>query len=234
MRIYIFIAMLSFPFFLNAQIEIGFRAGANMAEADLQRLYDKPFELESMRGIQASLFANFQLGSSFALQPEISYSQKGFEASWNNADSSYTLRTNYFEVPLMLEFGIPIGKNLRIFGNAGPNASYLFNAKEEFFDNVNETFSITDYNFQEENMLERLDLGVNFGGGISVRINRWKIMADARYNIGLLSLIEVDSANNFFETAKNKVTNIAIGASYTLIGNKNTFTPAPTTGGNYY
>jgi len=233
MRIYTFIAMLCFPFFLNAQIEIGFRAGANMAEADLQRLYDKPFELESMKGIQASLFVNFQLGSSIALQPEVSYSQKGFEASWNNADSSYTLRTNYFEMPLMLEFGIPIGKNLRVFGNAGPNASYLFNAKEEFHDNVNETFSITDYNFQEENMLERLDLGVNFGGGISVRIKRWKIMADARYNIGLLNLIEIDSANNFFETAKNKVTNIAIGASYTLIGNKNTFTPAPSTG-NYY
>jgi len=82
-------------------------------------------------------------------------------------------------------------------------------------------------------MLERLDLGVNFGGGISVRINRWKIMADARYNIGLLSLIEVNSASNFFETAKNKVTNIALGASYTLIGNKNTFTPAPSTESYY-
>ena len=82
-------------------------------------------------------------------------------------------------------------------------------------------------------MLERLDLGVNFGGGISVRVNRWKFMADARYNIGLLSLIEVDSASSFFETAKNKVTNIALGASYTLIGNNNSFTPAPTTG-KYY
>ena len=233
MRIYTFIALLCFPFFLSAQVEIGFRAGANLAEADLRRFSNLPFELESMQGIQASLFANFQLGSAIAIQPEISYSQKGFEASWNNADSSYTLRSNYFEVPLMIEYGFPIGKNFRIFGNAGPNASYLFNAQEEFHDKINETFSITDYEFGDENMLERLDLGVNFGGGISVRVNRWKFMADARYNIGLLSLIEVDSASSFFETAKNKVTNIALGASYTLIGNNNSFTPAPTTG-KYY
>jgi len=233
MRIYIFVALLCFPFFLSAQVEIGFRAGANLAEADLQRLYDKPFELESMNGIQASLFVNFQLGSAIALQPEISYSQKGFEASWNNADSSYTLRTNYFEVPLMIEFGFPIGKNLRVFGNAGPNASYLFNAQEEFHDKINETFSISDFDFEEENMLERLDLGVNFGGGVSFRVNRWKFMADARYNIGLLNLIEVNSASSFFETAKNKVTNIALGASYTLLGNKKDFTPTPTTG-RYY
>ena len=234
MRIYTIIALLCFPFFLSAQMEIGFRAGANMAEADLQRLYDKPFELESMQGIQASIFVNFQLGPSIALQPEVSYSQKGFQASWNNADSSYLLRTNYFEVPLMLEFGIPVGKNLRVFGNVGPNASYLFDAQEEFQDNVNEIFTISEFNFEEENMLERLDIGVNFGGGISFRINRWKIMADARYNIGLLKLIEVDSANSFFETAKNKVTNIAIGASYTLIGNTNSFTPAPSSTGKYY
>ena len=221
--------MLCFPFFLSAQVEIGFRAGANLAEADLQRFSNKPFDLESMKGINAGLFASFHLGSSISLQPEISYSQKGFEASWENADSSYTLRTDYFELPLLLEFGFPIGKSLRIFGNAGPNASYLFNAKEEFHDKINDDFSITDYNFEEENMLERLDLGINFGGGISVQVDRWKFIADVRYNIGLLKLIEIESANNFFESAKNKVTNIALGVSYTLIGHKNTFNPAPTT-----
>lgn len=232
MRIYTVlatIALLTFPFLLSAQVEIGIRAGANMSEADLQRFYEQPFELESMKGIQISIFGNFQIGSQFALQPEISYSQKGFEASWNNADSAYVLRTNYFEVPFLLEFGVPVGKNLRIFGNAGPNASYLYNAQEEFIDKINNVITNSDYDFNTENAIERLDLGVNFGGGISFRINRWKIMADARYNIGLLQLIDVDSANSFIQTAKNKVTNISIGASYTLVGNKNTFTPTPTT-----
>lgn len=215
----IFLLLLAFPTFLTAQLELGFRAGLNMSEANLQTTNGDLLEAARINGVNAGIFANIQIGSIIALQPEITFSQKGFKASWNTSDSSAILNANYLDMPIMLELGFGLGDNFRIFANAGPNVSYLLDAEEQFYDAVNDETMTTPFNLDEA-ALERLDIGVNFGGGISLRINRWKYTLDARYNMGLKEILATEDAMSFVNNAKHRVTNISFGISYFVFGGK--------------
>ncbi|HFC01390.1 MAG TPA: PorT family protein, partial [Phaeodactylibacter sp.] len=176
-------------------------------------------EAARINGINAGLFANIQLGSIIALQPEVTFSQKGFKASWNTSDSSATLNTNYLDMPIMIEAGFALGDNFRVFANAGPNVSYLLDAQEQFYDAANGETMTIPFNLDEA-ALERLDVGLNFGGGISLRVNRWKYTLDARYNMGLKEVLATEDVMSFVNKAKNRVTNISFGISYFVFGGK--------------
>lgn len=218
MRKLIIFCLFAFPTFLTAQLELGFRAGLNMSEAsDLRATNGDLLEAAKLNGINAGVFANIQLGSIVALQPEVTFSQKGFTATWDSSDSSSTLNTSYLDMPLMIEAGFAMGKNFRVFANAGPNVSYLIKAEEEFYNSMNGETTTTEYNFDVES-LERLDVGINFGGGISLKMNRWKYTLDARYNMGLKEIMATENAMDFVDKAKHRVTNISIGISYFVFG----------------
>ena len=234
MKKLIILCLFSFPTLLSAQLELGFRAGLNMSEAtDLRATNGDIIEAAQLNGINAGIFANFQLGSIVALQPEVTFSQKGFTASWDNSDSSSTLNTSYLDMPLMIEAGFAMGKNFRVFANAGPNVSYLIKAEEEFYNSMNGETTTTEYNFDIES-LERLDIGVNFGGGISFRTNRWKYTLDARYNMGLKEIMATENAMDFVENAKHRVTNISIGISYFVFGGAKKMINTTKEVGKYY
>lgn len=218
MRKLIIFCLFALPTLLSAQLELGFRAGLNMSEAtDLRATNGDLLKAAQLNGVNAGIFANIQLGSIMAMQPEITFSQKGFTATWDSSDSSSTLNTSYLDMPVMVEAGFALGDKFRVFANAGPNVSYLIKAEEEFYNAMNGETITTEYNFDTES-LERLDIGVNFGGGISFRTNRWKYTLDARYNMGLKEIMATQDAMDFIDKAKHRVTNISIGISYFVFG----------------
>jgi len=220
MRKLIILFLFSLPTLLNAQLELGFRAGLNMSEADdLRATNGDLIKAAQLNGINAGVFAKFQIGSIIALQPEVTFSKKGFVTSWDNSDSSSMLNTSYLDMPLMIEAGLAIGKRFRIFANAGQNVSYLIKAEEEFYDSMNGETTKTAFNFDVESF-ERLDVGVNFGGGISLRTRRWKYTLNARYNMGLKEIMSNKDAMSFVENAKYRVTNISLGISYFVFGGR--------------
>lgn len=234
MRKLIILCLFTFPTFLSAQLELGFRAGLNMSEAaDLRATNGDLIEAAQLNGVNAGVFANFQLGSIVALQPEVTFSQKGFSASWDSSDSSSTLNTSYLDMPVMIEAGFALGNKFRIFANAGPNVSYLIKAEEEFYNAMNGETTTTEYNFDIES-LERIDVGVNFGGGISFRTNRWKYTLDARYNMGLKEIMAAENAMDFVDKAKHRVTNISIGISYFVFGGVKKVINSTKEAGRYY
>ncbi|MFK8009675.1 MAG: porin family protein [Saprospiraceae bacterium] len=234
MRKLIIFCFFVFPTFLSAQLELGFRAGLNMSEAtDLRATNGDLVKAAQLNGVNAGIFANIQLGSIMALQPEVTFSQKGFTATWDSSDSSSTLNTSYLDMPLMIEAGFAMGKNFRVFANAGPNVSYLIKAEEEFYNSMNGETTTTEYNFDVES-LERLDVGINFGGGISFRTNRWKYTLDARYNMGLKEIMVTEDAMDFVENAKHRVTNISIGISYFVFGGAKKMINTTKEAGKYY
>lgn len=234
MRKLIILCFFVLPTFLSAQLELGFRAGLNMSEAnDLRATNGDLIKAAQLNGVNAGIFANFQLGSIVALQPEVTFSQKGFTATWDGSDSSSTLNTSYLDMPLMIEAGFAMGKNFRVFANAGPNVSYLIKAEEEFYNSMNGETTTTEYNFDVES-LERLDVGVNFGGGISFRTSRWKYTLDARYNMGLKEIMAAEDAMDFVENAKHRVTNISIGISYFVFGGAKKMINTTKEAGKYY
>ena len=88
MRKLIILFLFSLPTLLNAQLELGFRAGLNMSEADdLRATNGDLIKAAQLNGINAGVFAKFQIGSIIALQPEVTFSKKGFVTSWDNSDS---------------------------------------------------------------------------------------------------------------------------------------------------
>ncbi len=234
MRKLIIICLFALPTLLTAQLELGFRAGLNMSEAtDLRATNGDLIKAAKLNGVNAGIFANFQLGSIVALQPEVTFSQKGFTATWDGSDSSSTLNTSYLDMPLMIEAGFAMGKNFRVFANAGPNVSYLIKAEEEFYNAMNGETTTTEYDFDVES-LERLDVGVNFGGGISFRTNRWKYTLDARYHMGLKEIMATEDAMDFVENAKHRVTNISVGISYFVFGGAKKMINTTKDAGKYY
>jgi hypothetical protein len=234
MRKLIILCFFALPTLLSAQLELGFRAGLNMSEAtDLRATNGDLIKAAQLNGINAGIFANIQLGSIMALQPEITFSQKGFIASWDGSDSSSTLNTSYLDMPVMVEVGFAVGKKIRVFANAGPNVSYLIKAEEEFYNALNNETITTEYNFEVES-LERLDLGVNFGGGISLRMKRWKYTLDARYNMGLKEIMASEDAMDFVNNAKHRVTNISVGISYFVFGGVKKMINTTKDAGKYY
>ena len=213
MRKLFFLLTFTFPTLIFAQLEIGFRAGLNMAEADLQATNGDLLEAAKLNGINVGAFANFQLGNIFAMQPEVTFSQKGFKATWDTSDSSSTMNMSYLDMPLMVSAGFKLGNSARVFASAGPNVSYLLNAEKEFYNSMNGETTTEPFDFSEES-LERLDVGVNFGGGFSVRVNRWKYTVDARYNMGLKEIMATEDAMDFVQNAKHRMTSISVSVSY--------------------
>ncbi len=228
-----FLFLLTCPTFLFAQLELGMRFGLNMAKADLQNTDGDLIEAARRNGINVGAFANIQVGNIIALQPEITFSQKGFKPSFTNIDSASTVSTDYLDMPLMIEAGFKLSNRARFFVNAGPNVSYLINAEEEFYNATNGETTTSPFDIDNEE-IERLDIGVNFGGGFSVRARRWKYTLDVRYNMGLKEILTVESAYDFADKAKHRVTNISLGVSYFVFGNKDKILDAATEGGSGY
>ena len=217
MRNYLSLLVFLIPFSLAAQLEIGFRVGVNMSELNVDKIIANPLKFSEHKGIQISGIFNFQLSKRFALQPELAFVQKGFQYAMEGGDYQELL-TNYFELPLLGELGIPIGNKLQIFVDAGPSLSYLLSAKESIFDADIDELSIENIDFDIREEFERLDYGLNFGGGFSLRFGRSRLRFDARYNLGLNELLAVDSTQAVYNLAKNKVTNFSVGYTYILLG----------------
>jgi len=222
MRKLVIILFFALPTFLSAQLELGIRAGMNMTDADLRDTNGDLLEAARINGVNVGGFANIQIGNIFAIQPEVTFSQKGFKVDNGldtGVDTASTVNMDYLDFPLMLEMGFALGSRFRIYGNAGPNISYLLNAEEEMYDAANGETTTVPFDFSNES-LDRWDTGVNFGGGFSFRMNRWKYSLDARYNMGLKEIMASGDAMDFVNNAKHRMTNISVTVSYFVFGGK--------------
>jgi hypothetical protein len=78
----------------------GFKGGLNFSNLYTDNVDDN----NVLTGFNAGLYAKFPITNSVSIQPEISYTTKGAELSYNNAfaNGTATFKTNYIEVPVLL------------------------------------------------------------------------------------------------------------------------------------
>jgi len=150
--------------------KIGIKGGAN-----LSNLFVKDVSTENIKvGWEAGFFLKAALTSSFAIQPELLYSTKGAELTYNNSVVGKALFSlNYVELPVLAVFNLSDNINLHV----GPYLGYLTQATA-----ANKTNG--HYDFQKEvdvNNFKPFDWGVAAGIGFEVR---W-ITLGLRYNYGL-------------------------------------------------
>jgi hypothetical protein len=146
----------------------------------------------------------------FAIQPELLYIQKG--AKFNSSLSTTRVGDtyiNYLELPVLakINFG---GESFRLYVNGGPSISYALFGKTnnndiEFGDGADVSFN------------NRIDLGLQFGGGIGFKAGPGDILLDARYGLGISNLLDQPVAGTDDEL-QNRVYAFTIGYAIPLGG----------------
>jgi hypothetical protein len=182
---------------------IGIKGGLNYSNFFINDIDDK----NSLLGFNAGLFAKCPITRFIAIQPELYFTTKGSEVTYNNlfADGAARFRLSYLEVPVLLV--ININENFNIHG--GPYVSYLLDgsvtneSSAAVFD-FERNIDVDDYN--------RMDAGVAIGAAIDIR----KISIGARYNYGMTTIGKQNTfagAAYTFPDAKNSVFNIYLALS---------------------
>jgi hypothetical protein len=165
------------------QFHFGIKAGANYS--NLYDIKGQDFTADYKFGFAGGIFISIPIGNYFGIQPEVLYSQKGYESSGSILGASYkiTHSADYIDLPILLQ--IKPSEFLTIV--AGPQYSYLISTKNKFnssllsaqqqqdFDNINirkNIFGVTgglDFNIMNVVIGTRVgwDLMHNNGDGTS-------------------------------------------------------------------
>ncbi len=198
---------------VQAQFSIIPKAGISLANVN----FDEDEEgQKSNLGLVAGVGFNIPITSDnfFAIQPEILYVQKGFGYEVQN--QSIKAYHNYVDVPLLLKINFG-GEAVKAYVNAGPSFGYWLGGKMKsdnqdikikFGDSGNITADELTYNKDEVN---RLDIGLQFGGGVGLGVGPGSLLLDARYGFGLTDIYSFQNASDSENKSKNNVFQFTLG-----------------------
>lgn len=150
------------------KLMIGVKVGAN-----LSNVYDtqgQQFQADSKFGLAAGAFVSIPLGRYFGIQPEVLFSQKGFQGSGSLLGSNYSFSrtTNHIDIPILLAIK-PIELVTVL---VGPQFSYLLSQKYVFNSALINTQQ--EQQFNNENIRKNM-LGIT--GGIDFNLSNIVISA---------------------------------------------------------
>ena len=201
-------------------VRFGFRGGLNLADVqgDAVKSFttlagyapDGAVTREMRPGFYAGLYATLPIGPGFAIEPGISYSEKGtvlrgtlpFPAlDFLNAQVTGTARLAYVDVPVLAKVFITPGFYLY----AGPQASFLVSGKARVTAGAL-GFTAYEQEFDIANQLRKVDFAAVAGLGYQLENG---LGLSAGYDYGLTSL----DTNNRFD-AQNRV--IKVGLNYSF------------------
>ncbi len=154
----------------------GIKGGYNLAAVSFDG--DGDGETEQRHGFHIGVYGESFISESFSIQPELMYSQQGYEIT--NSSGTFTQKLNYINLPLMLK-AYP-SKNL--FLEAGPQIGLAISHKEEYSGLFSGSQEYDPNNF---------DWGMNFGGGLKFDSG---ISLGVRYHLGLGDLYDEGKAQN--------------------------------------
>ena len=172
----------------------GFKGGLNFSNLYTDNVDDNNL----LTGFNAGLYAKFPISNSVSIQPEISYTTKGAELTYNNAfaTGTATFKTNYIEVPVLLVFNLTDAFNVHV----GPYAAYMVSGKT-----TNDSNLFTSETQLDTNDFKRFDAGLSGGVGIDLEVVNFGV----RYNYGLTKVFKEGSFGD--SDAKNSVFNVYVG-----------------------
>lgn len=147
----------------NERVVIGLKGGLNSSN-----VYDEQgddFVADPKLGFAVGGFLGIPLGSFLGIQPEVLYSQKGFQSSGKILlqDYTFTRTTNHLDIPIQLQIK-PV-KFITIL--AGPQFSYLLSSKDEL--KINNSSGVNEEDFDNDNPRKNM---LGFVGGLDINISR--------------------------------------------------------------
>ncbi len=195
----------------HAQTTLGLKLGANLTSIQAKGLEDLDVPA-LVFGIQAGAFVQKNLNEKWAIQPELIYIQKGYEAieqgiAFNTFIFDADVRLDYLELDANAKYFLLANSDTDVYLIGGPYVGYAIRGRftgEQGLPGLTSDFNIDLYDDNNglENVNlgtnERLDLGVNIGLGGQFDLGKVWFFAEARYSQGLLNLNGDSSA-----TARN-------------------------------
>jgi len=181
---------------VSAQVSLGVRAGVNNSNVIIPSIISSVGLSPSfLKGYSLAAVAEISINDNFAFQPELAYTQKGFEARIGQDVELFginvplglkaTTTINYLELPLLAKakFG---NQSVQGYITAGPTLGYAtngnFKTKATFLIDI--PLTNTDIDFEALN-IDRFELAGTVGAGIQFNTNSGNLFLDARYTHGI-------------------------------------------------
>lgn len=187
------VALLFILFCINvkAQSAYGFRIGANLATIEQEFVLVNGSSVvsdntESVWGLVAGSYVQFDLRGGLGAQVEILYSTKGITIPDLRApNSETTIQAIYIETPVLLTYEVDWGSSVVPAFHVGP--ALAFEISERLVDRL-EGFEQS----QSSQSLRSPDLGLAFGFDVRFDLVSLDALAGFRYTQGLLNLAETE------------------------------------------
>lgn len=183
--------------------KIGIKGGVNITNLYTDNVKDE----NSKVGFNAGFFAKIPLVQGVSIQPELLYTTKGAQLTYDNiiqGSGKYKFNLNYVETPLLMVFNVT--KNFNI--NGGAYLAYLTSANIKDVDNNGDVNGVTDLNADKFN---RFDYGLVGGLGFDIE----NITIGARYNYGLREIGKSGSlSGDLTQNSKNSALSLFIGIGF--------------------
>lgn len=193
-------AALATPALLCAQLpvlgrstpHVGIMAGINSSTFGGSDV-DSP---DHRTGFLGGLYATLPVGiPSFALRPELLYSQKGVK----NTDQglSATIKLDYIEVPVLFQVAIPAGPGIRPLVYAGPSFAFKASCRVEASQGGQSLSSgCTNPDADIELGVKSFDVGGVVGGQLNFGLAGRAVGVGVRYTYGFTDLTDNGSVKN--------------------------------------
>jgi len=156
------------------QLFISLKGGLN-----LSNVYDadgEQFNADAKLGFVAGAALTVPIGKYLGIQPEILFSQKGFQGTTVILGNTFDFKrtTNYLDIPLMIT--LKPTESLTLM--AGPQYSYLMKQTDEFKDGT--TIAQQETAFENDNIRKNM---LCFVGGIDINLNHIVLGARAGWDV---------------------------------------------------
>jgi hypothetical protein len=221
----IFIISFALPVFAETGLfTVGIKGGIGLAGFWGKDAADTTGMTTTMRsGLSAGAMLALNFSEFFAGQLEFLYSMKGKSAIGDYASYSkgITIRTDYFEIPVLFRFSYPVGEISRLILCAGPTFSFCISSKEDSTVEYEPSQIIRiDTTVDLKSRTNPFDVGMTVGGGMAVKGGPGEVLFEVRYTLGLLDKYELTDeekrANTPQPDVKNSYITFLIGYSITL------------------
>lgn len=189
-------------------VRLGLKGGANLSNLAGDLANKDGYDYKA--GFHGGLMLNVGLldDGFLSLQPEVLYSQKGYEYNNNQAFGTFRregdVTYNYIDVPVLLKV-----KAGNLFFEAGPQYSYLLKVKDESTRTLNGVLVARTAAEKDLSNVNRNEFG--YVAGLGVQSNSG-VLLGVRYNGALTDFAKNDSYNNGELTnARNQVFQVSLG-----------------------
>ena len=164
-------------------------------------------QAKMLTGFNAGVYGKLSVTRHIAVQPELYFTVKGAEVTYNTlfVDGTARFNLNYLELPLLLVVNVTDHFSFHV----GPYGSYLINGSVKNISNINL------FNFEQNidsNDYNRFDAGLMAGAGIDLGF----LSLGARYSYGLTNIGKEKTFLGISYTvpdAKNGVINLYLSVS---------------------